>query len=92
MKPLFFLFVAHLTLCAAVGYFFHERIESHQDYDPPINTTTAEERSRGEASFHMSQTHVTIRFPGALNLYFVAGLLALLVAFIIQLYERFFPR
>jgi hypothetical protein len=93
MKPLLFLFIAHLVVCAAVGYFFAERIsESHHEYDPPIDTTTAEERSRREASFHMSQSHVTYRFPGALNLYFLVGLLALVAAFVMELYQRFFPR
>ena len=90
MKILFFLFLAHITICAAAGYIFQERSESHKDYDPPLNTTTQEERARGMASFHMSETRVTIRFPGALNLYFFAGILALAAAFISELDQRFF--
>ena len=54
-----------------------------------METTTAEERARGMASFHFSQTHIEIRFPSALILYFLGGLLALLVALIVELYERF---
>jgi hypothetical protein len=92
MKPLLILFIAHLAVCSLVGYFFHERTETHHDYDPPIDTTTAEERSRGEASFHMSQSQITIRFPGALNLYFIVGLLALVAASVIELYQHFFSR
>jgi hypothetical protein len=88
MKPLLFLFAAHFIICIAAGYFFHERSESHHDFDPPLNTTAEEERARDVASFHMSETRVTIRFPAALNLYFFAGLLALAVALAIELYER----
>jgi hypothetical protein len=92
MKALLFLFVAHLVLCATAGYLFHERSESHRNFDPPTDSTSAEERARGETSFQFSHGRVAIQFPGALNLYFFAGILALVVALIIEVYERFVAR
>jgi hypothetical protein len=93
MKPLLILFFAHLAVCSLVGYSFHERTETHQDFDPPFpDATTQDERSRGESSFLISQGKVTITFPAALNLYFFAGLLALLAGLVLELYEGFVSR
>lgn len=88
MKALFILFIAHLTVCGVVGYLFRERSEKHRDYQPPIETTSAEERSRGEASFLMAQSETTITFPSPILVYGAGGLLALLITFGIDLYHR----
>jgi len=89
MKPLLILFIAHLTVCGVVGYLFRERSQEHRDFETPIETTSPDERSRGEASFLLARSHTAITFPGPVLLYGAVGPLALLVAFGIELYRHF---
>ncbi len=92
MKTLFVLLLVHLAVCGLVGYFFQMRTETHRVHNPPVEVTTSLERARGEATFLMAEGRISIRFPSALVLYFVFGLISLMAASAIELYQSFFSR
>jgi hypothetical protein len=88
LKILLLLFVIHLAVCGTVGDIFRERTETHRDSDLPVETTAAEERARGETSLLIAQTRITVRFPSAVMLYALGGLLALAAGFLLDLLGR----
>ena len=89
MKPTIILFVAHLLSCGVVTYYFHERTETHQTFNPPIDTTTPDERARNEGSFLMSHSEATYTMPNAVIIYGIAGIIGLLIALGFEVFHRF---
>jgi hypothetical protein len=59
----------------------------------PLETTTADQRARGESSFRIMTGHelVTREIPYSVRLYVIFGYAALAVALVIALIDRFRP-
>jgi hypothetical protein len=93
-RPLFavvVLLVVHSLVSLAVCQFLTTKTHTALPVDStPVETTTAEQRARGESSFRMvtAREQVTITVPWSVRLYVIFGYVALAVAFIMALIFR----
>jgi hypothetical protein len=91
MKVLFILLVTHLFVCCTVIYCFGQWDAASTR--EAITQTSEEPRGKEEGFIASSAsfTDHTFTAPRAVIIYSVAGLLGLFVAFLAELYARFFP-
>jgi hypothetical protein len=96
-QPLFafvVLLVVHSLVSFAAYQFLTTKTRTPLPIDStPVETTTAEQRARGESSFQMvtGREQVAITLPWSVRLYIVFGYAALAVAFGMALIVRFRP-
>jgi hypothetical protein len=94
-QPLFafvVLLVVHSLVSFAAYQFLTTKTRTPLPVDStPVETTTAEQRARGESSFKMvtGREQVVIAVPWSVRLYVIFGYVALAVAFAMALIVRF---
>jgi hypothetical protein len=85
------LLVIHSLVSLAAYHFLTTRTRTSLPVDStPVETTTAEQRTRGESSFRITTGHeiVTRVVPHSVRLYIIAGYIALAAAIVIALIKH----
>jgi hypothetical protein len=96
-QPLFafvVLLVIHSVVSLAAYRFLTTTTRTSLPVDSmPVETTTAEQRARGESSFRIMSGHdlVTHEIPYSVRLYVIFGYVALAVALVLALVAHFRP-